>query len=37
MVCDKGGYSFESAVPLDSGDGDDVRTEPGESFHFNIA
>ena len=37
MIRDKGVCSFEWAIPLDSGDGDDLRTKPGDSFRFNIA
>ena len=37
MIRDNGVCSFEWAIPLDSGDGDDLRTKPGERFLFNIA
>jgi hypothetical protein len=31
-----GACSFEWAVPLDSGDRDDLRARPGDSFRFNV-
>ncbi len=34
---DKGHYTFEWAVPLDSKDANDLRTKPGDEFRFNIA
>ena len=34
---DKGYYTFEWAVPLDSGDPNDLRAKPGDEFRFNIA
>ena len=37
MIRDNGVCSFEWAIPLDSGDSDDVRAKPGESLRFNIA
>jgi hypothetical protein len=37
MSRDKGVSSFEWAIPLDSGDNDDLRTKPGDSFRFNVA
>ena len=37
MIRDNGVCSFEWAIPLDSGDSDDLRAKPGESFRFNIA
>ena len=37
MTRDKGVCSFEWAIPLDSGDSDDLRAKPGESFRFNLA
>jgi Acetyl xylan esterase (AXE1) len=37
MTRDNGVCSFEWAIPLDSGDSDDLRAKPGESFRFNIA
>jgi hypothetical protein len=37
MTRDNGVCSFEWAIPLDSGDSDDVRAKQGESFRFNIA
>ena len=36
MTREKGICSFEWAVPLDSGDSDDLRAKPGESFRFNL-
>ena len=36
MTRDKGVCSFEWAIPLDSGDDDDLRAKPGESFRFNL-
>ena len=37
MTREKGMCSFEWAVPLDSGDKDDLRAKPGDSFRFNLA
>jgi hypothetical protein len=37
MTREKGLCAFEWAVPLDSGDDDDVHTKPGESLRFNLA
>ena len=37
MTREKGFCVFEWAVPLDSGDDDDLRTGPGKSFRFNLA
>jgi hypothetical protein len=34
---DKGICTFEWAVPLDSGDKDDLKAKPGDSFRFNLA
>jgi hypothetical protein len=34
---EKGVYSFEWALPLDSGDDQDLRAKPGDSVKFNIA
>jgi hypothetical protein len=36
MSREKGISTFEWALPLDSGDKDDLRTRPGESFRFNV-
>jgi hypothetical protein len=36
MSREKGVSSFEWAIPLDSGDNDDLRTKPGDSFRFNV-
>ena len=37
MSRDKGICSFEWAMPLDSGDKDDLRAKRGNSFRFNVA
>ena len=37
MTRENGVCSFEWAIPLDSGDSDDLRAKPGESFRFNLA
>lgn len=34
---DKGVYTFEWAIPLDSGDDEDLRAKPGDSIRFNLA
>jgi hypothetical protein len=36
MSREKGICTFEWALPLDSGDKDDLRTRPGDSFRFNV-
>ena len=36
MGREKGICTFEWALPLDSGDKDDLRTRPGDSFRFNV-
>lgn len=36
MGREKGMCTFEWALPLDSGDQDDLRKKPGESFRFNV-
>ncbi len=36
MTRENGVCSFEWAVPLDSGDKDDLQTKPGDSFRFNL-
>ncbi len=36
MNRENGICSFEWAIPLDSGDSDDLRAKPGESFRFNL-
>ena len=36
MTRENGVCSFEWAVPLDSGDKDDLRAKPGDSFRFNL-
>ena len=37
MIREQGVCSFEWAVPLDSGDKDDLRAKPGDSVRFNLA
>jgi hypothetical protein len=37
MAHDKGVYSIEWAIPLDSGDSEDVRARPGDVLRFNLA
>lgn len=34
---EKGVYSFEWAVPLDSGDAEDLKAKPGDKVKFNLA
>ncbi|HEX3152046.1 MAG TPA: prolyl oligopeptidase family serine peptidase [Gemmataceae bacterium] len=34
---EKGVYSFEWAVPLDSGDAEDLKAKPGDTIRFNLA
>jgi Prolyl oligopeptidase family len=34
---EKGVYSFEWAIPLDSGDKEDLQAKPGDSVRFNLA
>src|SRR5262245_9323063 len=34
---EKGVYTFEWAIPLDSGDVEDLKAKPGESVRFNLA
>ena len=36
MTREKGMCSFEWALPLDSGDKDDLHARPGDSFRFNV-
>jgi hypothetical protein len=37
MVHEKGVYSIEWAVPLDSGDREDIKAKPGDSLRFSVA
>ena len=37
MTRDKGICTFEWALPLNSGDKDDLCAKPGDSFRFNVA
>ncbi|MBC7816625.1 MAG: acetylxylan esterase [Planctomycetaceae bacterium] len=37
MVHDQGTYSIEWAMPLDSGDVEDLRVKPGDAVRFNLA
>src|SRR5262245_8562961 len=36
MTHDKGACSFEWAIPLDSGDDNDIRVKPGDKLRFNL-
>ena len=37
MVHDNGTYTIEWAMPLDSGDAEDLRAKPGDAVRFNLA
>jgi len=37
MRRDEAGYTLEWAIPLDSGDPEDMRVKPGEALRFNLA